>query len=72
MRRKCKIAGITLLHELNAFVLKLQQKILHGEKSIVSKTALVPQYLLTRMLSIIFSLDFFANFSKCDGGFHAI
>ena len=49
MRRKCKIAGITLLHELNAFVLKLQQKILHGEKSIVLKTALVPQYLLTRM-----------------------
>ena len=39
------------------FVLKFQQKNLHGQKSTVWKTALIPHYLnlLTRMSSVIFS-----------------
>ena len=44
----------TLL-QLTAFVLKLQQKNVRGKKAIVWKTALIPQYFLSRMWSIIFS-----------------
>ena len=54
---------VWIMSQLTAFVLKLQQKNLHGQKSIVWKTALLPQYLLTRMWSFIFSCDFFLLFS---------
>ena len=46
---------VSISSEVIAFVLKLQQKNLHGHKSTIWETALIPQYLLTRMLSIIFS-----------------
>ena len=46
---------VWILSQITTFALKLQQKNLRGQKSIVWKTALVPQYLLTRMWSIIFS-----------------
>ena len=41
-----------ILSQITAFVLKLQQKNL--QNSAIWKTTLIPQYLLTRMLSIIF------------------
>ena len=41
-----------ILSQITAFVLKLQQKNL--QNSTIWKTTLIPQYLLTRMLSIIF------------------
>ena len=53
---------VWILLQLKAFVLKLQQKNLRGQKSIVQKTALVSQYLLTRMWSFIFGCDFFSLF----------
>ena len=55
---------VWILSQLTAFVLKPQQKNVPGQKSIVWKTALVPQYLLTRMLFIIFSCDFFCYFQQ--------
>ena len=55
---------VWIMSQLTAFVLKLQQKNLHGQKSIVWKTALLPQYLLTRMWSFIFSSDFFCYFQQ--------
>ena len=54
---------VWILSQLTAFVLKLQLKNIHGQKSTVWKTALIPQYLLTRMLSIISSIGFFSHFS---------
>ena len=53
---------VWILSQLTAFVLKLQQKHLRGQKSIVWKTALLPQYLLTRVWSIIFSCEIFRCF----------
>ena len=53
---------VWILSQLAAFVLKLQQKNLLGQKSTVWKTALVPQHLLTRMLSTIFSCEYFRYF----------
>ena len=53
---------VWILPQLTAFVLKLQQKNLHGQKPIAWKTALIPQYLHTRMWSIIFIWDFFLLF----------
>ena len=77
MRRNCdfKKVDITLSHECfpescldvvttYSFCLKLQQKNLRVQKSIVWKIVLVPQYLLTRMLSIIFSCEFFHYFQQ--------
>ena len=55
---------VWILSQLTAFVLKLQQKNLHGQKSAIWKTALIPQYLPTRMLSIIFSCGFFHIFQQ--------
>ena len=55
-------ASCWILSQLTAFVLKLQQKISLGQKFSVWKTALVPQYLLTRMLSTIFSCEYFRYF----------
>ena len=57
---------VWILVQLLAFVLKLQQKI-HGQESTELKAALMPQYLLSRMFSIIFSCGFFLRFG---GGFH--
>ena len=54
---------VWILSQFTAFVLKLQQKNLHGQKSTVWKSAIIPQYLNTRMLSIIFSCGFFLLFS---------
>ena len=54
---------VWMLSQLTAFALKLQQKNLHGQKSTVWTTVLIPQNLLTRMLSIIFSCEFFSLFS---------
>ena len=53
---------VWMLSQLTAFVLKLPQKNLDGQKSTVSKAVIIPQNLLTRMLSIIFSCAFFRNF----------
>ena len=66
MRRKCDFKKLISHFDLNVFwrvvwilsqiapiVLKLRQKNLHGQKSAIWKTALIPQYLLTRKLSII-------------------
>ena len=54
-----------------SFCLKLQQKNLSGQKSTLWNTALVPQYLLARMLSTRDSVvNTFAIFSKSDSGFH--
>ena len=53
---------VWILSQLAAFILKLQQKNLLGQKSTVWKTALAPQYLLTRMLSTIFSCEYFRYF----------
>ena len=51
-----------IFSQLATFVLKFQQKNVHGQKSTVCKTALIPQYLLTRMVSILFSNEFFHFF----------
>ena len=61
---------VWMLSQLTAFVLKLPQKNLDGKKSTVRKTVIIPQYLLARMLSIIFSCGFFSIFNKYDGGFY--
>ena len=53
-----------MFSQLTAFVLKLQQKNLRGQKSIVWKTALLPQYLLTKMWSVIFGCEFFRYFQQ--------
>ena len=54
---------VLIFSQLATFVLKFQQKNFHGEKkSTVWKSVLIPQYLLTRMLSIIFSDGFFHFF----------
>ena len=55
---------VRILSQPTASVLKLQQKNICGQKSVVWKAALVPQYLLERCL--LYS----AIFSKFDGGFH--
>ena len=55
---------VWILLQLTAFVLKRQQKNLRGQKSIVWKTALVPQYLLTRMWPLIFSCEIFCYFQQ--------
>ena len=49
---------VWILSQLAAFVLKPQQKNFPWTK-VYYKTALVPQYLLTSMLSILFSCEFF-------------
>ena len=54
---------VWMLSQLTTFVLKLQQKNLRGQKSILWKTVLVPQYFLTGMLSIIFNCELFSLFS---------
>ena len=61
---------VLIFSQLATFVLKFQQKNFHGEKSTVWKSVLIPQYLLTRVLSIIFSDGFFHFFIKSDGVFH--
>ena len=53
---------VWIFSQLTTFVLKFQQKNFHGQKSTVCKTALIPQYLLTRMVSILFSNEFFSLF----------
>ena len=53
---------VWMLSQLTAFVLKLPQKNLDGQKSTVSKAVIIPQNSLTRMLSIIFSCAFFHSF----------
>ena len=53
---------VWMLSQLTAFVLKLRQENLHGQKSTVWKTAIILQYLLTRKLSIIFGCAYFSNF----------
>ena len=53
---------VWMLSQLTAFVLKLRQENLHGQKSTVLETAIILQYLLTRKLSIIFGCAYFSNF----------
>ena len=53
---------VWILSQLTASVLKLQQQNVLGQKSTVWKTALVPQYLLSGMLSTIFSCEYFRYF----------
>ena len=50
---------VWILLQLTAFVLELQQKNLRGQKSVIWKAASEPQYLLTRIWSIIFSRELF-------------
>ena len=53
---------VWILSQLTAFVLKFQQKNLDEQKSTVWKTVIIPQYLLTKMFSILCSWEFFPNF----------
>ena len=53
---------VWILSQLTAFVLKFLQKNLDGQKSTVWKAVMIPQYLRTKMLSIICSCEFFCNF----------
>ena len=61
MKKKCdlKKVDITLSHECFPVFLKLQQRNLHRQKLTEWKTTLIPQHLLSRMLSIIFRISCF-------------
>ena len=53
---------VWMFSQLKALVLKFPQENLDGQKSTVWKAVTISQYLLTRMLYIIFICGFFRNF----------
>ena len=61
---------VWILSQLTAFVLKLQQKNLHGQKSTVWKTALELNIYLLECCLLYPAVIFFAIFRKSDSDFH--
>ena len=61
---------VWILSQLTAFVLKLQQKYLHGQKSTVWKTVLILNIYLLECCLLYLAVEFFTFFNKSDGGFY--